>query len=79
MSISNPFLLEQYVLTGNYSYYNWVNAAQKCYRNFERQIRAMFEDDTNNKHTYYNFLNNSSHKKTTDCRCRANECISNYK
>lgn len=69
---SNPFLLQQFVLTGAYTYSNWINAAQKCYREFERQIRAMFGDSTNNKHTYYNILNSNSHNKTTDCRCRDN-------
>lgn len=69
---TNTFLLEQYRLTKNFSYSNWMNAAQKCYRTYERQIRAMFGEIQETKHTYYSFLNSKSHEKTTERRCEQN-------
>lgn len=68
----NTFLLEQYQYSKNFSYSNWINAAQVCFRTFEQHIRAMFGDTQNNRYSYYTFLNTKSHSKTNECRCEAN-------
>lgn len=68
----NTFLLEQYQYSKNFSYSNWINAAQVCFRTFEQQIRAMFGDVQNNRYSYYTLLNTKAHSKTSDCRCEAN-------
>lgn len=72
MSRANTFIFEQYELTHNFSYSNWVNAAQKCYRQYERQIRAMFGEDDPKSKTYYSFLNTKPHTKTDECRDESN-------